>query len=82
MSMCFILLPFPSFSLPGFLPIIYTWLQSKRKSSPAAVQLQPDADHDPDPLDKLKPLALEGWKVLLLWIPAACDLTGTTVSPN
>ena len=23
---------------------------------------------------------LTGWKVLLLWIPAACDLMGTTVS--
>jgi len=22
---------------------------------------------------------LEGWKVLLLWIPATCDLTATTV---
>jgi len=30
-------------------------------------------------LDKLKPQQLEGWKVLLLWIPAACDLTGTTL---
>jgi len=37
------------------------------------VQLQEETD-------KLEPQPLEGWKVLLLWIPAACDLTGTTVS--
>jgi hypothetical protein len=24
---------------------------------------------------------LRGWAVLLLWLPAACDLTGTTVRP-
>jgi hypothetical protein len=55
----------------GFLPVIYTWLRSRRQSPP--VQLQ-------EVTDKLEPQPLKGWKVLLLWIPAACDLTGTTVS--
>ena len=63
--MCF----FVSESL-GFLPVIYTWLRSRQQPS---VQLQ-------EGTDKLDPQPLNGWKVLLLWIPAACDLTGTTVS--
>jgi drug/metabolite transporter (DMT)-like permease len=46
----------------------------KHKSAP--VQL-PDSED----LQPLKPAAqqLRGWKILLLWLPAACDLTGTTV---
>ncbi|TFK42947.1 hypothetical protein BDQ12DRAFT_597283 [Crucibulum laeve] len=58
-----------------FLPVIYTWLRTRRQSSP--VQLQPDSEHDP--LVKHNTASLTGWKVLLLWIPAACDLTGTTL---
>ncbi|KIM49442.1 hypothetical protein M413DRAFT_21666 [Hebeloma cylindrosporum] len=54
-----------------FLPVIYTWIRSRRRQSPP-VQLQEDTD-------KLEPQQLKGWKVLLLWIPAACDLTGTTL---
>ncbi|KAH9484048.1 Solute carrier family 35 member F6 [Psilocybe cubensis] len=57
-----------------FLPVIYTWLNTRRQSS---VQLEDDSDHDP--LNKLASQPLQGWKVLLLWIPAACDLTGTTL---
>ena len=30
------------------------------------------------PKDEAKPM--RGWAYLLLWLPAACDLTGTTVS--
>ncbi|KAF9480087.1 hypothetical protein BDN70DRAFT_877964 [Pholiota conissans] len=56
-----------------FLPVIYTWLRSRHQS----LQLQPDAD-DAVP-NKLAPQALSGWKALLLWIPAACDLTATTL---
>ena len=55
-----------------------------------AIQLAPDPDSDPvpvpDPVDSAapakpaaQPLPLHGYKVLLLWLPAACDLTGTTV---
>lgn len=54
-----------------FLPVIYTWLKSKRQSN---ISLHPEiAPHGP------KPAQLDGFKVLLLWIPAACDLTGTTM---
>jgi hypothetical protein len=57
----------------GFLPVAIAWLRMKHKSAP--VQL-PDSEDLP-----LKPAAqqLRGWKILLLWLPAACDLTGTTV---
>ncbi|EKM83006.1 hypothetical protein AGABI1DRAFT_111536 [Agaricus bisporus var. burnettii JB137-S8] len=58
-----------------FLPILYAWLKFKVQP----VQLQDESEplvakdsQDSDP-------ALEGWKVFLLWIPAACDLTGTTL---
>lgn len=55
--------------------MIYTWLRTRNQ---AAVQLESELESS----NKLEPapLHLTGWKVLLLWIPAACDLTGTTVS--
>ncbi|KAF8960475.1 hypothetical protein BDZ97DRAFT_1905908 [Flammula alnicola] len=59
----------------GFLPIIYTWLRTRRQSP--SVQLQADSDEVTP--NKLAPQPLEGWHILLLWIPAACDLTGTTL---
>ncbi|KAJ6546507.1 hypothetical protein DFH09DRAFT_1171218 [Mycena vulgaris] len=55
-----------------FLPVLYTWLQSRRQS----VHLPEDDSIVPN---KLAPEQLTGWKILLLWIPAACDLTGTTL---
>ncbi|KAJ7090047.1 hypothetical protein C8R43DRAFT_1050460 [Mycena crocata] len=59
-----------------FLPVIYTWLRSRRQSS---VQLPVDDDSlVPNKLIP-EPQQLDGWKILLLWIPAACDLTGTTL---
>lgn len=59
-----------------FLPVIYTWFQSRRQSS---VQLPSDDDSlVPNKLTP-EPEQLSGWKILLLWIPAACDLTGTTL---
>ena len=63
---------------PGFLPVIYTWLKSRRHPVPN------QSDSGPDSHNKFDlPQPLQGWKILLLWIPAACDLTGTTVSlPN
>jgi hypothetical protein len=56
-----------------FLPVIYTWLKTRRQSS---VQLEEDSDHV-SPNKHIQ--SLQGWKVFLLWIPAACDLTGTTL---
>lgn len=66
----------------GFLPVIYTWFKSRRQSS--AVHLPSNSDDDSHIPNKLTPSPepLTGWKILLLWIPAACDLTGTTVSLN
>ncbi|CCL98945.1 uncharacterized protein FIBRA_00953 [Fibroporia radiculosa] len=62
-----------------FLPVIYAWLASKRARP--ALQLPPDAEEEPADGAKaqLSVQHLSGWKVLLLWFPAACDLTGTTL---
>jgi drug/metabolite transporter (DMT)-like permease len=59
--------------IQGFLPVIYTWFTTRRNSLP----LQPE---DQTHVDNKSFEHLAGWKVLLLWIPALCDLTGTTVS--
>lgn len=63
----------------GFLPVVYSWLRTRRQSQPLALP----ADSEEEPADGAKteiPHApLDGWKLLLLWFPAACDLTGTTV---
>lgn len=60
------------FLLPiqGLLPVLYTFLRSLRQ--PPSPQIQDD-----HPAPKLQPLA--GWRCTLLWLPALCDLTGTTV---
>ncbi|KAF5365781.1 hypothetical protein D9758_003181 [Tetrapyrgos nigripes] len=55
-----------------FLPVIYTWLRARQSSH---IQL---ASEDSEQ-DKIALRPLDGWKLLLLWIPAACDLTGTTL---
>ncbi|KAF9227866.1 hypothetical protein BS17DRAFT_857417 [Gyrodon lividus] len=62
-----------------FLPVLYTWLSTRRKAAPVFLP----ADYDEDERAQIKPVAasqeLRGWKLLLLWLPAACDLTGTTL---
>ncbi|RDB24071.1 Solute carrier family 35 member F6 [Hypsizygus marmoreus] len=62
-----------------FLPVFYTWLSTRHQSS--SVHLPPDSEYDPHVPIKLGTSSqhLTGWKVLLLWIPALCDLTGTTL---
>lgn len=60
-----------------FLPVLYTWLRTRHRPTP--VFLPEDVDDDVQPSGKLPPQELTGWKVLLLWFPAACDLTGTTL---
>ncbi|KAF8631446.1 hypothetical protein AX17_005123 [Amanita inopinata Kibby_2008] len=60
-----------------FLPVIYTWLRSRRSVS--SIQLPPDPDSEVPTKLYVPPQELKGWKILLLWIPAACDLTGTTM---
>ncbi|KAK7466944.1 hypothetical protein VKT23_004008 [Stygiomarasmius scandens] len=59
-----------------FIPVIYTWFRSRRQS--IQIRLPSDSDQD-EPQPKVVAQPLTGWKVLLLWIPAACDLTGTTL---
>ncbi|KAJ2911939.1 hypothetical protein MD484_g8468, partial [Candolleomyces efflorescens] len=62
-----------------FLPILYAWLRSRYQAR--AVHLHEEEETDPltKPTDKQEPEPLQGWKFLLLWIPAACDLTATTL---
>ncbi|KAG6335152.1 hypothetical protein ID866_3936 [Astraeus odoratus] len=62
-----------------FLPVLYTWLRSQRRSAP--VFLPSDTDEDEPTSSKAVASSedLKGWNVLLLWFPAACDLTGTTL---
>ena len=90
-------------TMTGFLPVIFTLVNSRRKRARPPVHLPTDADADEDlitapPLtstftDEIpggEPAAgskavgdakpMRGWAYLLLWLPAACDLTGTTVS--
>ena len=76
----------------GFLPILYTYIKPKRSSSvhlPSdEVEVTGGNIESEEPSDVAKPFVgaaglasrrLSGLKVFLLWIPAACDLTGTTV---
>ncbi|TFY74649.1 hypothetical protein EWM64_g9363, partial [Hericium alpestre] len=72
-----------------FLPVLYNYISARSRASP--VQLPADSDTDIDTAaapdvyvdneeePKPAPLHLTGWRVLLLWLPALCDLTGTTL---
>ncbi|KAI0807203.1 hypothetical protein C8Q74DRAFT_1187396 [Fomes fomentarius] len=62
-----------------FLPVIFSWLRARRQSQP--LRLPSDSEEEPAAGPKAEvPLArLHGWKVLLLWFPAVCDLTATTL---
>ncbi|KAG1803559.1 uncharacterized protein HD556DRAFT_1227206 [Suillus plorans] len=59
-----------------FLPVIYTWLRARQRTAP--VFLPSDLEDEPGKIDQTCE-ELRGWKILLLWFPAACDLTGTTL---
>ncbi|KAI6099895.1 hypothetical protein EDD16DRAFT_1889082 [Pisolithus croceorrhizus] len=62
-----------------FLPVLYTWLRSRYQSSPVFLPSDLD-DNEPTSSKSVAPEdELRGWKLLLLWFPAACDLTGTTL---
>lgn len=50
--------------------MLWQWLSSRNK--PPQLPVEED-----EPTKKHPPLT--GWKVLYLWFPAFCDLTGTTV---
>ncbi|ETW85486.1 hypothetical protein HETIRDRAFT_60903 [Heterobasidion irregulare TC 32-1] len=76
-----------------FLPVLYAWIASRRSSSvrlPPDADPQdsiiptPPTDQPSEPelagsFSKLPPPQLSGWRILLLWLPAFCDLTGTTL---
>ncbi|KAI5123311.1 hypothetical protein M0805_009332 [Coniferiporia weirii] len=60
-----------------FLPVIYSLVRARFQP---AIQLAPDSDNGHLPESPiLKAQQLSGFKVLLLWLPALCDLTGTTL---
>ncbi|TDL27557.1 hypothetical protein BD410DRAFT_782666 [Rickenella mellea] len=60
-----------------FLPVFYAWIRSRSKP---AVHLPSESEEEPVAGGKhLQPQPLSGYKVLLLWLPAVCDLTGTTL---
>ncbi|KAG8930612.1 hypothetical protein FRC03_010808 [Tulasnella sp. 419] len=58
-----------------FLPILWAHWRDRNASAPLIAD-----DHDADPA-KLhhRGLELSGWKRVIFWAPAACDLTGTTL---
>ncbi|KAN0077243.1 hypothetical protein V8E55_011098 [Tylopilus felleus] len=60
-----------------FLPVLYTWLSTRRDPAPVFLPSEPDQDEQLQA--KHTPQELRGWKLLLLWFPAVCDLTGTTL---
>ncbi|KAI0708995.1 hypothetical protein C8Q76DRAFT_95876 [Earliella scabrosa] len=62
-----------------FLPVVYSWVRAKQQSRP--LRLPSDSEEEPatGPKVVVPQAQLDGWKVLLLWFPAACDLTATTL---
>jgi hypothetical protein len=71
----------PSWAVSGFLPVLYGYLSKRWRSS--SIQL-PEEDSDSSLADlsesqKLPLQRLTGRRILLLWLPALCDLAGTTV---
>lgn len=59
--------------------MLYTWLYARQRTAPVFLPSDLEEDvHDPSKIED-NCEELRGWKILLLWLPAACDLTGTTV---
>jgi hypothetical protein len=63
----------------GFLPVLFAYIRSRHRQHPPAL---PDNVEETSSLAKPQPqrLPLSGWKFMLFWLPALCDLTATTVS--
>jgi hypothetical protein len=65
----------------GFIPILYSFLSARWRES--SIRLPDDSPDDTldglSETQKVPQERLTGRRVLLLWLPALCDLTGTTV---
>lgn len=68
----------------GFIPVIYALIANKYSSKsvqlPAEEESTSEATLDSDGKVSKQLRPLTGWTILLMWIPAVCDLTGTVVS--
>jgi hypothetical protein len=63
-----------------FLPVIFAWVKAKYVTLSPSIQLDEESEEeDSTDTNEVLPHTLTGWKILLFWIPALCDLTGTTV---
>ncbi|KAH7912142.1 hypothetical protein BJ138DRAFT_1061692 [Hygrophoropsis aurantiaca] len=62
-----------------FLPVIYTWIRTQRKAAPVFLPSDSDEDDHAPSKSAVSSQELRGWKILLFWFPAVCDLTGTTL---
>lgn len=70
----------------GFLPVWYNALSAKYKTPSGSVHLTETAEElegeeaaVEDGKLTPQPRPMTGWAILLMWIPAACDLLGTVV---
>ncbi|KAF9246475.1 hypothetical protein BU15DRAFT_40047 [Melanogaster broomeanus] len=62
-----------------FLPVLYTWLRTRRHVAPVFLPADSDSDEHTQTKPGTASQELRGWNLLLLWFPALCDLTGTTL---
>ena len=69
------LTPWPYSSVTGFIPVLFAYWRNRRQTAPMLAD-----DEQEDEPGKIHRKPLDGWKPFLFWLPAACDLTGTTVS--
>ena len=71
----------PSWVVSGFLPVLYEYLSKSWRAG--SIQLPEEASDSTlaelSESQKFPPQRLTGRRILLLWLPALCDLTGTTV---
>ena len=65
----------------GFIPILYSALSTRWRESSIRLPDESSEDtlNDLSESQKVPQEELTGRRVLLLWLPALCDLTGTTV---
>lgn len=63
---CFVFeLALTQIGFSGFVPVLFAALRRQQRQ--------------PNDTSKQERIPLRGWKVLLFWLPALCDLTATTV---